>query len=150
MPQSLAAVYVHLVYSTKNRVPLLTPEIEGELYPYQNEVLKGLGCSPVLGNGTADHSHWLFRLGRTVSIAAVVEEVKTSSSKWIKTKGPAFAGFSWQAGYGAFSVSASMVPQVEHYIANQKQHHATMTFQDELRTLLRRYGIDFDERYVWD
>lgn len=150
MPQSLAAVYLHLVYSTKNRTPWLTPEIELELYPYQAEVFRAQGCSPILGNGAADHSHWLVRFSRTATIADVVEEVKKSSSRWIKTKGPAFADFYWQNGYGAFSVSASSLAQVQSYIADQKQRHAAMTFQDEYRALLQRHGVEFDERYVWD
>ena len=107
--------------------------------------------SPSLtGNGTADHVHWLFALARTWTVADVVEEVKKRSSKWLKSKGPEFAHFQWQAGYGAFSIGASMVPAVTGYITRQKDHHRTITFQDEFRSLLRRYGIDFDERYVWD
>jgi REP element-mobilizing transposase RayT len=150
VPQSLAAVYVHLVFSTKNREPLITPDVEIELYPYMASVFRAVGCPTQAGNGTADHCHWLFRLGRTVTLADVVEEVKKQSSRWLKTKGESFRHFAWQAGYGAFSVSASNLPAVGGYIAQQKDHHRTLSYQDEVRTLLRRYGVDFDERYLWD
>ena len=150
MPQSLASILVHLIFSTKNRQPLITPEIEVELYPYMASVFRACDSPSLTGNGTADHVHRLFSLARTQTVATVVEEVKQRSSKWLKSKGPNFAHFQWQAGYGAFSVGASMVPTVSAYIPGQKDHHQTTTFQDEFRSLLRRYGIDFDERYVWD
>jgi REP element-mobilizing transposase RayT len=150
VPQSLAAVLVHLVFSTKHRQPLIAPAVEDELYPYMASVFRACDSPSLTGNGTADHVHWLFSLSRTHTIAAVVEEVKKRSSKWLKTKGTDFAHFQWQAGYGAFSVGASMVPAATVYIARQKEHHRTTTFQDELRSLLTRYGIAFDERYVWD
>ena len=150
MPQSLASVLVHLVFSTKNREPLLTPEVEPELYPYMASVFRACKSPSLTGNGTADHVHWLFSLARTQTIADVVEEVKKRSSKWLKSKSPDFAHFQWQAGYGAFSIGASLAPAVSAYIARQKDHHRTTTFQDEFRSLLKRYGIDFDERYIWD
>ena len=150
MPQSLASVLIHLVFSTKHRHPLITPDIEVELYPYMATVFRACDSPSLTGNGTADHVHWLFSLARTRTIADVVEEVKKRSSKWLKTKGADLAHFQWQAGYGAFSIGASMVSGVTAYIARQKDHHRTTTFQDEFRSLLTRYGIDFDERYVWD
>ncbi len=150
MPQSLASILIHLVFSTKHREPLITPEVEVELYPYMATVFRACDSPSLAGNGTADHVHWLFRLARTRTVAEVVEEVKKRSSKWLKSKGTHLAHFQWQAGYGAFSVGASMVPAVTAYIARQKDHHRTAAFQDEFRTLLARYGIDFDERYVWD
>jgi REP element-mobilizing transposase RayT len=113
-------------------------------------VFRACDSPSLAGNGTADHVHWLFTLSRTQTIASVVEEVKKRSSKWIKSKSTDFAHFQWQAGYGAFSIGASMLPAVTTYIERQKEHHRTRTFQDEFRSLLRRYGIVFDERYVWD
>jgi REP element-mobilizing transposase RayT len=97
-----------------------------------------------------DHVHILFELGRTVAVSAAVEEVKTSSSKWLKTQGPEFSRFAWQAGYGAFSVSESNVTAVRDYIANQAEQHRVKSFPDEYRTFLARHGVAFDERYVWD
>ncbi len=109
-----------------------------------------MDCPSLRVGGMEDHVHLFFGLSRTHSMAEVVEKVKTSSSKWIKTKGPAFSGFHWQAGYGAFSVSQSDAETVEAYVRNQAQHHRKMTFQEEYRRLLDRYHIVYDERYVWD
>ena len=107
--------------------------------------------SPSLAiNGTSDHLHILFSLGRVIKVADLVEEVKTESSKWIKTKGREFRNFHWQAGYGAFSIGQSNVGALKRYISNQKSHHRRITFQDEYRKFLKSYGIDYDERYVWD
>jgi putative transposase len=107
--------------------------------------------SPSLAtDGTNDHLHILFSLGRVIKVADLVEEVKTESSKWIKTKGPEFRNFHWQAGYGAFSIGQSNVTTLKRYIRNQKQHHQRVTFQDEYREFLKAYEIDYDERYVWD
>ena len=101
-------------------------------------------------DGTTDHVHALFALGRTITIADLVEEVKTGSSKWLKTKGREFRNFHWQRGYGAYSIGQSNVTELKRYIRNQKQHHRRVTFEDEYRKFLKRYEIDFDERYVWD
>jgi REP element-mobilizing transposase RayT len=150
MPQSHAAILVHLVYSTKHREPWLRPELDPELYAYQAFVFKGMGCSALVINGTADHVHALFRLGRTVALCDVVEEVKKSSSKWLKTKGLSLAGFTWQAGYGAFSLGESGVPAARRYIEGQKEHHRVRTYQEEFRAFLAKYRIEYDERYVWD
>ena len=150
MPQSLAAVYVHLVYSAKNREPLIRPEIEEELRCYHAGILRELDSPMLCSNGTADHVHILLRLGRKASIAELVEELKKSSSKWIKTKGPQYQNFYWQSGYGAFSIGQSGIANLKKYIANQKEHHRKKTFQDEFRAFLAKYEIPYDERYVWD
>ena len=150
MPQSLSRILVHLVFSTKNRAPILNPEIRAELHPYLAVVLRDDGCPSLQVGGVEDHVHLLFGLSRTRTVAQVVEAVKTSSSKWIKTKGPAFSEFHWQAGYGAFSVSQSHADAAVRYIQNQGKHHKKVTFQEEFRELLRRYQIEYDERYVWD
>src|SRR5262245_43665742 len=109
-----------------------------------------MNCPALIINGAADHVHALFQLARTRAICDVVEEVKKSSSKWIKTKGPQFTKFEWQAGYGAFSIGESGVTTARKYITSQKEHHRRLALQDEFRSLLRRYRIKFDERYVWD
>ena len=101
-------------------------------------------------DGTTDHIHALFALGRTITVADLVEEIKTGSSRWIKTKGHEFRNFHWQRGYGAFSIGQSNVSALKRYIGNQKTHHRRVTFQDEYRNFLKRYEIGFDERYVWD
>jgi putative transposase len=146
----LSSVLVHLVFSTKNREPLIRGPVESELHAYGTAVLKNAGCPAQAMNGTADHVHVLFNLSRVTTIAGVVEELKTSTSKWIKTKSPELRDFHWQSGYGAFSVSPSNAEVVIHYIERQKDHHRGQSFQDELRSLLRKHGISIDERYAWD
>lgn len=150
MPQSLSSILIHLVFSTKRREPLIVPEIESELYAYLIGIFRNRQCPSLIVGGTRDHVHSLFVLHRTVSVAEIVEEVKKSSSKWIKTQSAEFGGFQWQAGYGAFSIGQSNVPAVKRYIANQKSHHSRQGFQDEFRTLLNKYEVEHDERYVWD
>ena len=150
MPQSLANLYVHLIFSTKERFPFLSPEVRPDLHSYMATVLANLNSTAVLINSVEDHVHVLFNMGRTVTLAQVVEDVKKSSSKWIKTQGPKFGQFAWQAGYGGFSVSESNVPKVANYIRNQEEHHRVKTFQEEYREFLTKHNIQFDERYVWD
>jgi putative transposase len=150
MPQSFSSLLVHLVFSTENREPWIRANIESELHAYGTTVLNNLDCQCIAFDGMADHVHTLFALSRTVTVASVVEKLKTSTSKWIKTKGTAFSGFHWQTGYAAFSVSRSTVDQVASYIRQQKEHHQGRSFQDELRALLQRHGVSFDERYMWD
>lgn len=151
MPQSLSHIYVHLVFSTKNRYPFITDDIAKELYPYMAKVLYDECRSPakIIG-GMDDHSHILLNLAKTISLANLVEAVKTSSSKWMKTKGDDLRNFSWQAGYGVFSVSQSGLSTVHDYIVNQKEHHHGKDFKDEFRGLLRKHDLTWDERYVWD
>jgi REP element-mobilizing transposase RayT len=148
MPQSLDNVLVHLVFSTKNRTAWLTPAVREELAPYLVGVLRNHGCRPLQVGGVEDHVHLLFALTRTKSISQIVEEVKTGSSKWVKTKGvPSFA---WQVGYGVFSVSPEDVDAAIKYVRDQESHHKKVSFMDEFRTLMREAGIEIDERYVWD
>jgi putative transposase len=150
MSQSLVQNLLHLVFSTKHRAPLLTADIRPEMNSYLAGILRAWDSPAILVNSVEDHVHLLFALSKNHALKKVVEEVKKGSSKWVKTKGPAFADFYWQAGYGAFSVSQSNVEAVRRYIANHEEHHRKMTFQDELRSLLKNHGIEYDERYVWD
>jgi putative transposase len=150
MSQSLAQNLLHLVFSTKHRAPLLTAAIRLEMNAYLAGILRSWESPAILVNSVEDHVHLLFALSKNHALKTVVEEVKKGSSKWVKTKGSLFANFHWQAGYGAFSVSQSNAPAVRHYIANQEEHHRKMTFQDELRILLQKHGIEYDERYLWD
>ena len=150
MPQSLSSVLIHLVFSTKLREPFITPAIEPELHKYLATVFRGCDSPALSIGGDRDHIHALLALARTWAVADVVEEVKTSSSKWIKTKGREFRQFHWQAGYGAFSIGQSNVAALKRYIAGQKEHHRRRSCQDEYRALLKKYDVDYDERYVWD
>lgn len=148
MPQSLANIVLHVVFSTKHRNPVLTHGIRQELHPYLAVTLNKLKCKSIQVGGVEDHVHLLFGFSRTVTVAEVVEKTKTSSSKWLKTKGP--SDFAWQAGYAAFSVGATEVDRMIAYVRGQEAHHAKLSFQDEYRELLRESGIAFDEMYVWD
>lgn len=150
MPQSLSSILIHLIFSTKNREPFISGSVEKELHPYMASIFRGLKSPSLTIDGTADHVHILFSLSRVIKIADLVEEVKTDSSKWIKTKGPEFRNFHWQRGYGAFSIGQSQVPILKRYIARQKVHHQRITFQVEYRKFLKSYGIDYDEKYLWD
>ncbi len=150
MPQSLSSLHVHLIFSTKHRKPLISDPIRDELHAYMATVFKGLNCVPRLINSVDDHIHALFDLSRTHAVSDVIKDVKSSSSKWIKSKGDEFNTFAWQAGYGAFAVSESNVAKVIDYIENQHEHHRTRSFQEEFRSFLIRHKIEFDERYVWD
>ena len=148
MPQSLSRVLVHLVFSTKNRTPFLRPDVRARTFEYLGGALNAIDCPVIQVGGTDDHVHLLFVLGRTAAVSRVVEELKKQSSKWAKRN--VDRSFYWQAGYGVFSVSPSLVPKVVAYISNQETHHRKRTFQDEFRAFLKRYEIEFDERYVWD
>jgi putative transposase len=151
MPQSLAKILVHTVFSTKDRRPYLHDRaLRNEMHAYLGGILSNLDCQPIIVVGVADHLHVLSALARTSSQADMVKEIKRGSSLWIKSKSSDLADFSWQNGYGVFSIGSSQIPVVKEYIATQEDHHQRISFQDEFRTLLRRYDIEFDERYVWD
>lgn len=150
MPQSLANVVVHLVFSTKDRGACLGPSIRPVLHAYLATLARNAGCDCPRVGGVADHVHLAVRLSRTVAIAALVEELKTSSSKWLKTQSPELGGFARQRGYGAFSVGPADLDALLAYIDNQEEHHRAKTFQDEYRAFLNQHEITFDERYVWD
>lgn len=150
MPQSLAQILIHVVFSTKNRAPIIGAEVQPRLHAYLATVARNMGCECYRAGGVSDHVHLAMGLSRTVTVAAMVEEVKTSSSKWLKTQAPALAEFAWQRGYGAFSVGWSGREALCRYIDAQEAHHRDRTFQDEYRTLLQKYDLPCDERYVWD
>lgn len=151
MPQSLAAVYVHIVFSTKDRRPLIQPKgLRAELHAYLGEICDHLGCAPIIVGGVDDHVHILARQSRTIAMADWVQKLKTGSSSWIKTRSPDLRHFSWQGGYGAFSVGSDGVDRVRAYIGDQEEHHRVVSFQDEFRKLLEAHGLDWNEKYVWD
>ena len=149
MPQSLSAVYIHLVFSTKERRPWLRHQsVRDAVHAYIGSISKKLECPPIIVGGVEDHVHLLCRFSRTIH-AEWVKELKRVSNGWLKEQGPDYTDFEWQGGYADFSVSPSNLDQVKQYIAIQEEHHRKMGFQDELRALLRKHDIEFDERYVW-
>jgi putative transposase len=150
VPQSFASLHVHLTFSTKHRQPLLTPDLRPRLFEVFGGILRQENCSLIAAGGTDDHVHLLASLSRTITIADVVRIVKSNSSSWIHGTIREMHEFAWQTGYRAFAVSYSGLDAVKAYVANQEAHHAKMSYQDEFRELLRRHGIEWDERYVWD
>jgi len=148
--QSLAKIYIHLIFSTKERERTLPDEIRPELHAYMGGILKGLGCSAIEINSEPDHAHVLFLLSRTEALSNVVGHLKKSSNDWLREQDPQLAQFFWQAGFGAFSVSQSQLADVRAYIRNQREHHRVRSFQEELRAFLKAYEVEHDERYLWD
>lgn len=151
MSQSLAKVYVHLVFSTKNREPFLRDaSLRDRLHAYLAGACRQLDSPSLQVGGVEDHVLVLCLLGRQITMADLIRELKRESSKWVKEQESLLRSFAWQNGYGAFSVSPSHVDALKKYIATQEAHHRQETFQDELRRLFRKYDVAFDERYVWD
>jgi putative transposase len=150
MSQALAKIYLHLIFSTKNRERSLRDDVRDDLHSYMGGILHGLGCSPIEINTEPDHAHVLFVMTRTETISNVVGQLKKSSNDWLRNRDPQFRHFYWQGGYGVFSVSQSAVEEVRQYIRDQREHHKQVSFQDEFRTFLKRYEMEFDERYVWE
>jgi len=150
MGQSLVKNYIHLVFSTKNREPMIDEAIESDLYAYLGGICHNLECQPIKIGGFTDHIHILCMLSKKIALMNLVEDVKSHSSKWIKTKGEAYQNFYWQNGYGSFSVNPSEVEVVIKYIENQKEHHRKKGFQEEYKAFLKKYKVEYNERYVWD
>ena len=150
MPQSHAFILIHVIFSTKNRMPFITPKVSPDLYSYLSSVARNADCECYRVGGVGDHVHLAIRLARPLSIADLVEDIKSSSSRWIKTQSHDLTDFSWQKGYGAFSVGPLDRDALCDYIDSQEQHHRKRTFQDEYPGFLQKYEIEYDERYLWD
>jgi putative transposase len=150
MAQTLVSLYVHVIFSTKNRANMISPEIESELWSYLGGILNNNKSKLLASNGVENHVHLLISLSKNIGLSELVGDLKRDSSKWLKTKGTKFENFQWQDGYGAFSVGHTQIKDVKTYIANQKLHHAETKFEDELRYFLNKYEVEFDEQYVWD
>ncbi len=148
MSQSFVQIYVHIVFHTKNNTKLIREDIENELFSYMGGILKNHKSIPFQIGGTSNHIHILCTLPKTMAPADLVEEIKKSSSKWLKTKGEHYRNFYWQDGYGGFSVSKSGINAVKEYILNQKKHHEKVSFMDEYKNLLKAHGIPFEDRYL--
>ena len=150
MTQSLADIIIHFVFSTKERNPWIQTDVEEELYQYICGVCRNLDCPVIKINGVADHIHVLLQLGRTIAISKLIAEMKSSSSRWIKTKGNQYGDFAWQGGYGGFSVSRPSLEGAKKYLSSQKEHHKTVTFKEEFLIMLQRAQIPYDEKFLWD
>jgi putative transposase len=149
MASTLTKILVHFIFSTKNRAAIITPEIEPRLHAYMRGISKNHGSPTLAMNGMPDHVHMLISMSKTIAAADLMEVVKKESSKWIKKEGQEFSEFHWQDGYAGFSIGESGLEQVRHYIDNQKSHHERMTFKEELLMFLKKYNVEYDERYIW-
>jgi REP element-mobilizing transposase RayT len=150
MAQSLSSILLHFVFSTKDREPWLDNELRPRAFAYMAEIGRDMGCVVYRVGGTADHVHMAVALTRTLTVADFMKKVKGASSVWIKEHGTNHAGFSWQAGYGAFSLGASQLNALTQYIDRQEEHHRVKGFKEEYRAFLEKYDVAYDERYVWD
>lgn len=150
MPQSLSNILLHLIFSTKGRHPWLEPGILEKTHAFLASAVRQCDCEAYRVGGVADHVHLAVRFSRTWSVADLVKEIKTASSKWVKEQDDAHHDFAWQNGYGVFSIGMSQKESLLRYIDRQEEHHRTQTFQDEYRAFLAKYHIEYDERYVWD
>ena len=149
MAQSLSKIYIHLIFHIKTTSPKICEENLERIHAYIGQLVNTLGCRVIQTGGVEDHVHTLFLLSKNESISHVVEELKRNSSRWIKTINSQYERFEWQSGYGAFSVSQSVVDKTVQYIKNQKTHHQKHSFRDEYLEFLKIYGISFDDRYVF-
>ncbi|QJW96241.1 IS200/IS605 family transposase [Frigoriglobus tundricola] len=150
MPQTYTCLHYHLIFSTKNRDPIIAPDMRPRLWEYIGGTVRGLNGIPILVGGTADHVHLLVTLRQIPALADFMRDMKAAASGWVHDTFPEMRKFAWQAGYGAFTVSHSGINAVKAYIANQEEHHRKQTFQDEFREFLRRHEIEFEEKYLWD
>jgi putative transposase len=150
MANTYTALHYHFVCSTKHRKPWITPDIEERIWEYLGGIAKENKIKPLKIGGVDDHIHMLLGAPPTLAPSKIAQLIKGGSSAWIHDTFPKLREFAWQDGYGAFTVSKSLVPDVIAYILNQREHHRVKTFKEEYLALLERHGIDFDERYVWD
>jgi len=150
MPQSLSKIYVHITFSTKNRCPVLDDNIQQPLWAYIAGICANLDCHAVRVGGYNDHLHICCLLSKKMTPVKLLEEIKKDSSKWMKTQGKQYADFYWQDGYGIFSVNPSEIETVVGYIDGQREHHKKLTFQEELLRFLKKYKVEYDERYLWN
>lgn len=149
MPQSFAYLNCHIIFSTKNREPLLLPHFTTRLYEYIGGIIRAKGGTLVAAGGMPDHIHLSVSMGKQMSVADVVRDIKSNTSHWIHETIADLRGFAWQTGYGAFSVSRSGLDDVKRYIASQQEHHRVRSFQEEFLEFLKRHEIEYDERYIW-
>ena len=150
MPQSLVQNYIHIIFATKNREALINPPYEQELHAYLGSFCNKLDCQVVIVGGYYDHVHILCKLSKKIALVDLIQKLKSTSSKWMKTKHESLRNFYWQDGYGVFSINANQIEMVMDYIKNQHQHHANKTFKQEYRDFLDKYHIEYNEKYVWD
>jgi REP element-mobilizing transposase RayT len=149
MANTYTSLHFHIIFSTKNRERWITSEIEQRIWEYLGGIARKNEMKALQIGGIEDHVHVVIGMRPTMCVSEAVQLLKGGSSKWIHDTFPNMAGFAWQDGYGAFTVSKSQLPDVIHYAANQREHHRVRTFQEEYRALLEKHQIEYDERYIW-
>jgi len=149
MAHTFTNLLTHIIFSTKDRVPLIQPEWRSDLHAYLGGIIRELGGKAMAINGTADHVHLLVSAPSALSVAEMMRVAKTNSARWVNRERRLKKSFAWQAGYGAFSVSHSNAPAVAKYIQAQEEHHRRVTFQEEYLEFLKKNGIEYDERFIW-
>ena len=150
MSQTLTSLLVPLVFSTKNRKPLITTDVERSLFAYMGGILRNYHSRLLDAGGDRDHVHLLVSQSKNIALSNLLKEVKGDSSLWIKSQGRAFRNFHWQDGYGAFSFGRTDLPVLQRYISTQKEHHRKWTFKEEFIWMLEENGVEYDERYLWN
>ncbi|MCG3126539.1 MAG: hypothetical protein CHACPFDD_01386 [Phycisphaerae bacterium] len=150
MATTLTRILLHITFSTKHRAKLIPTHYRDDLYAYMGGICRNHDSVLLAAGGTDDHVHLFVNLGKTVALSTLMLELKRDTSKWMKSRGREFAVFAWQDGYFAFSIGQSGADKLRAYIAGQPAHHHALSFQDEVRAVLRKYGLQLDERYAWD
>jgi len=150
MPQSYVCLYCHIIFSTKNREPLIITDCASRIYEYIGGIVRAKECKLISAGGMPDHVHLLASLSKQTCVSDIIRDIKSNSSRWIYETFDRLRGFAWQTGYGAFSVSLSNIDSVCKYIIDQQEHHRVRSFQEEFIAFLKRHRLDYDERYIWD
>ncbi len=149
MAQSLSKLYIHIIFHVKSTFQKIKKDDQSELYSYIGSIIKQNDSIPIIINGVGDHVHILCVMSKNIALAKLVEEIKKNSSRWIKTKNGYYQKFGWQGGYTGFSVSQSVHDKTKRYIEGQEEHHKKRTYQEEVKSFLDEYGIDYDDDYLW-
>ncbi len=150
MSQSLSKLFTHIIFHIKYTSVKIRKEDKDELYAYIGSIIKDNESIPIMINGIEGHVHILCVMSKNIALAKLVEEIKRHSSRWIKTKGSYYRKFAWQGGYGGFSVSPSLHDKTKRYIQNQERHHQKVSFKEEYLIFLKKYGVDYNEEYLWN
>ena len=150
MAQSLSKLYIHIIFHVKSTFQKIKKDDQSELYSYIGSIIKQNDSIPIIINGVGDHVHILCVMSKNIALAKLVEEIKKNSSRWIKTKNGYYQKFGWQGGYTGFSVSQSVHDKTKRYIEGQEEHHKKRTYQEEVKSFLDEYGIDYDDDYLWN
>jgi putative transposase len=149
MAQTLTRLLVHTIFSTRNRANLIKPDLEPDLHAYMGGICRNLDSPLLAAGGTANHVHLLISVSKNISLADLLRDVKKDSSRWTKSNGSDFGDFAWQEGYGAFTIGESQVEDLKNYLARQKEHHQTVSYEDEFLAFLKKYNMPYDDRYMW-